>query len=342
MWPSNNAKASGPRTPSTTPSTQDAPGVIQSFRNVANSVQDCTLVLKQLAIDDLALLHHFVTVTYATIDNVISQHYIWEDTMIKIGFKCPFVLRGILALAALHRATTAFAESPQLRIQASAHHIRALDDFRAVLSHVDQSNCNAVFAFSSITVVHAFAAATVQEPEDVLGALLNCLHLVRGVATILQPHWEDLAAMDLAPLLQNGWRQGATGQVPEILSLRTLADSGHDEDETAAYLAAIDECHTTFLEVLASNKEQSDLALMFTWPVSLSEKFMSLLSARDPVALVILAHFGILFHLKRDCWWLRGWHQRLGTAIESVIGSEYQEWLSWPIHIEKAPIYIKS
>ena len=283
---------------------------------------------------DLALLHHFTTVTHATLNNMESQQHIWQDVIVKIGFEYHFVLRSILALAALHQTTILKSKSAELYIQASTHLNLALQDFHKELSDVNPTNCNAIFAFSTITVMHAFVAAVIQPLEDTLAALLDCLRLVRGVTTVLAPHYMIMVDMELAPLIRNGMRKDVAGEVPEVLRLRDLVDLNNDEATKEAYLHAINLCHETYLQVLACGEQESDQALLMTWPATVSEKFFSLMSARDPVALVILAYFASLFRHIRPCWWLEGWHGRVLTAIESEVSPECSQWLQWPTRHE--------
>lgn len=56
----------------------------------------------QLAIPDLMLLHFWTTETSATI-TVPAHGDIWRTKMVEVGFRHPFVLHGILAVAAIHR-----------------------------------------------------------------------------------------------------------------------------------------------------------------------------------------------------------------------------------------------
>jgi len=297
-------------------------------------------VSEHLAIDDLKLLHHFSIATYATLDNVVAQRRLWQEDIIQIGFQYPFVLRGILAISSLHLASLDSNVGSVLLIKASTQHNYALSDFRAALTSVDDSNCTAIFAFACLTVIHAFAVARIQIAKDPVADIQNCMQLIRGVNSILQPHWTQLMATELSPLLNNEWRRGVFGEVPEILRLKVLIDSLPDLDNgttRAAYVEAVEQLHTVFLEVTAATGERSDLALLFTWPIMLSGKFLLLLSARQPVALVILAHFTALFHTMGNCWWLAGWNEHIIDALDLALSADFQDWLTWPKQISKMP-----
>lgn len=290
----------------------------------------------QLAIADLKLLHHFTTKTYATLDTVVSQQCIWQDTVIQIGFQYPFVLRGVLAIAAVHLAMLNSTSRVDFIVQASTLYNRALVDFRNVLRSVNDENCTPIFAFSCLTVIHAFAIAQVQAPQDPVGDLLNCMHLIRGVNAILQPHWVRFMTSELSPLLENGWRRGVHGEIPEILQLKALVKSlpGRDQEAYANdYIQAIDQLHAIMLEVKASGDDQSCLALLFSWPVLLPQKFFSLLSTREPIPMIITAHFAAIFQYKADCWWLANWGKNILRAVGAALNADLRKWLQWPDQI---------
>lgn len=328
MWP---VKSSASRYLRSSPGPDSVEQCYKSCSNIANGrLGDHGSAPAPLPIDDLVLLHHSTTVTYSTLNSVESQQQIWQDVVVKIGFKYQFVLRSILALAALHQAATQQGENAELHIQASMHLNLALQDFHKELSDVNAANCNAIFAFSTMAVIHAFIAAVTQPLQDAPAALADCLRLVRGVASILKPHYPIMVNMELAPLIRSGFNKEVTGEAPEILRLRALVHADNDEATNEAYLKAIDECHTTYLQVLACGQQDSDLALLMRWAVVVSEKFFALLSARDPVALIILTYFATTFRHIQPCWWLEGWHDRVIAAIECEVGSEYCQWLQWP------------
>ncbi|KAI9730417.1 MAG: hypothetical protein M1834_005927 [Cirrosporium novae-zelandiae] len=314
-------------------------GIVHSFNSISTSLKDDSTVLGQLAIRDLKLLHHFSIATYATLDTVVAQQRIWQEDVIQMGFQYPFVLRGILAISALHLATLSSTLSTDLLIQASTQHNRALGDFRTTLININESNCTPLFAISCLTVVHAFAVAQIQTTQDPVADILNCLHLIRGVNSVLQPYWPKLMASELSPRLDNGWRRGVAGEVPEILRLKVLVNSLPNLDNgitNTAYMQAIEQLHVVFLEVMTSDENRSDLALLFTWPITLSEKFLTLLSSRQPVAMIILAHFVAFLHYKKSyCWWLSQSNKHIINAINVSLGFNYREWLSWPKQICK-------
>jgi len=283
--------------------------------------------------DDLKLLHHFTTKTYATLDSLVSQQNIWRESIVQVGFQYPFLLRGILAISALHLATL----NPDLRanfvIQASNQYSRALLDFQNVLHDVREENCAAVFAFSCLTVIHAFAVAQIHQPKEPILDFLNCMRLAQGVVTVLQPHYSTLLVSELGPILENGPKGGIQGEIREILQLRTLIESLPEDEhgkKAAAYLHAVDLLHSVSLESQNGGEGQSYIALLLSWPATLSPKFFTSLSILEPASLIILAHFaGVLGH-KKGVWWIASWDTYIINDVDSRLSPDLLEWLVWP------------
>ena len=186
---------------------------------------------------DLELLHHYTTSTYGTLPSGATpdEHQLWQIQVVQLGFHHEFLLRGILAVAALHLAylqnTKPRRESSSgsgrsretLLLRASAHQSIAVRLFYEALNHVQASNCTAIFAFSCIIVALTFAtpkgATTAADGDDddrnnttsspaavggVQKEILDWFYMVRGCNSVLQTQWPTLSRSFLAPLLKRG------------------------------------------------------------------------------------------------------------------------------------------
>ncbi|KKY22018.1 putative c6 zinc finger domain-containing protein [Diplodia seriata] len=289
--------------------------------------------------EDMQLLHHFSTETYATLDTAPGQHAVWQRTAIRIGFKHRFVLRGLLAIAALHLACGSSADDPRSSwiASSSVNFNQALIEFRQVLGASGSNNENntiddnndqsaAVFLFATTVVVHALAIGQTQYCVDPVADMTQCVRTVRGTASVVRPSWEALLASDVAPLALNGimQRRGDTttittnddngpGAADDVLALKQLVQAGSPhcyaaaslllpplgEDEAAAYARAIDHLHDVAREARARPAGSAVLAVAFIWPVLLDDAFLLYLAERRPVAVIVLLNFTAL--LERCC-----------------------------------------
>jgi hypothetical protein len=257
----------------------------------------------------------------------------WQDGIIELSFRFPFLLHGILSLSAVHKAVSLpLLERSDLLMQASMHIDIALREFRHRLQVPDAQSSPAMFALSSVLIIYHLALAQTQEIKDPIEGLILCFRLVIGVKVILeQPQGlEVIMNSEAAPLLATSMRYPTKGPIPDILRLYELCDEQEPHKE------AIEKLHVAFLELQAAKPEQSAYALMFIWPAEIAENFVDLLaSKKDAVALVILAYYAALFRLwGGGAWWLRGWHSMIMDSVKVTLADiapgQYDEYLEWP------------
>jgi hypothetical protein len=75
-----------------------------------------------------------------------------------------------------------------------------------------------------------------------------------------------------------------------------------------------------------------------TWPASVSDHFLSMISRHEPVAIILLAHFAVLMAEMRRVWWLEHWAERLVNAAQQSLQGvpTLHRWLRWPLEKAKA------
>lgn len=291
-----------------------------------------------LDISDLELLHHFLTVTsllLATHNNPEAQA-LWQVHAVRLGFKHEFLLRGILAVAALHLGYLLPDRRSAYELKASTHQGIALQSFQDTLARVDETNCHALFTFSCLIIVMAFASPRKEDPQT---EILNWFHLLRGCNSVLQLHWDLLRNSFLSPLLEemSYTVTKAAHDVPDtdrIMDLQTVCcNPAQPRDVSQAYALAIHELLKVFIQasVVRSRSESTVLASL-VWPINLSPKYLELLAEQQPEAMVILAHYCILLHwgAEEDEWFLSGWARYTLDTIKGSIGESWHESLAWP------------
>src|SRR6185437_14200064 len=68
-----------------------------------------------------------------------------------------------------------------------------------------------------------------------------------------------------------------------------------------------------------------------SWPVRVPEDYLLMVNQRQPIALVLLAHFCLLLNQIEDFWWIRGMSRRLLQEIHQTLGAEWESWIGWPL-----------
>jgi hypothetical protein len=129
---------------------------------------------------------------------VVDQRYL---DVVDVAFEHPFLLHGLLAMAAVHKTTQASqSERPALLAQADAHMSSCLTPYKKHLAHPTLEASLPMFLLSSVLVTYNLASARVQEPDDPIEALLHCFRLLRGVRVVIGTYWFELKQM---PIVEN-------------------------------------------------------------------------------------------------------------------------------------------
>ncbi|OJD18658.1 hypothetical protein AJ78_01354 [Emergomyces pasteurianus Ep9510] len=293
-----------------------------------------------LHIDDLKLMHHYTTETYTTLSNTREHVEIWRTVIPKEALAHPFLMHGILALSALHLIECSSINDPNRRKYvelATRHQHLALAAFRPVLNNITPSNCNAVFAFSSLIAALAFTFSRfVGRPGggEPVAELLQDFLLFRGVESVLSTSWELIQKGELGPMIRR-----PTEGIPQPISkdvinaLDYLHDCNGDHvtqlstEEKNANNHAIRELRISF------ERPASSWETVFRWPILLPEAYLAHLKARKPMALVILAHYCVILTRLDSCWWSQGWASHLFEAIYRSLGVAWRPLLRWPMQM---------
>ncbi|MCJ1274391.1 hypothetical protein MMC21_002187 [Puttea exsequens] len=216
----------------------------------------------------------------------------------------------------------------------------ALGTFRAIMSNMDESNCDAFFALSSLIVVYGFDSP---KSSDSLGMFSyngqdsdEWLPLIRGVNSILQTVWPWIKNGRLSGLLHDHQQEPPQKQLPDVLDeqlshLEKLCENSTDgEEPMKAYKSTVSVLRTCFIRMNNRPPYECEVSIAFLWPVLVPSEFMKLLNSRRPIALVILAHYCVILHHLDDYWWTRGWAMHIIRNIHRELEDEWRCWIQWP------------
>ena len=289
--------------------------------------------------DELELLHHFTTETCYTLSDRPESHELWRVTVPQIAFHHDFLMRGILAISALH-----FSSLRPMKHEHYAHigvqqQDAALSSFRPIMQGMDNTNCDASFAMSSLIVVYGFESPKV---SDSLGMFSyngehsdEWLPLIRGVNSILQSLWPCVKCGRLSGLLHDQAGESGT-DLPSVLleqlaNLERLCESiTDDEADAVACKSALGQLRQCFVRINNKSRYECEVSLAFMWPVMIPQHFLTLLQRRIPKALIILAHYCVILHHLDGYWWMRGWAAHILHNIQRELDDRWQYWIQWP------------
>ena len=298
-----------------------------------------------LDVTDLKLMHHFTSVVALDLANAQTPdaQALWQIHAVKLGFKHDFLLRGILAVAAFHLGYIHPERKAEYELIGASHQSIGLTEFQDTLAHVDETNCHALFAFSCLLIVLAFASSTKDKPKDFNTDVLHWFYLLRGANIVLNMHAENIRCSFLKPLLDEmahientaAYRFPDTDQITKLFRICSSAD--HDKDTIQAYDLAIHSLLSTFIQAsLLKTRGDGTVLTTFVWPINLSPKFLDLLSEKRPEAMIILAHYCVLIYWgeakdSNDTWFIGGWAKYMLETIKESVPEAWKEHLQWPV-----------
>jgi hypothetical protein len=309
---------------------------------------DLTSIKKTTALDvtDLKLMHYWTTVVaYDLSDHANAEALaLWQEHTVRLGFKHDFLLRGVLAVAAYHLGFHRPDRKAEFEVVASNHQNLALASFSETLADVNESNCHALFTFSCLIIVMAFASNNKAKPSDFNTEVLQWFYLLRGASIVLRMHSEAIKSSFLKPLMDEMVNTQSTPshEIPgaeHITDLFRICNiSGHERETSQAYTHAITSLLSTFTHTYMCRISGKGTVLPgFVWPINLPAEFVDLLSEKQPEALLILAYYCIIVYWgeqgQYDTWFLKGWSRYMLETIKDLLPVSWHEHLEWPNEI---------
>ncbi|KAL3465065.1 hypothetical protein BJX64DRAFT_297802 [Aspergillus heterothallicus] len=310
-------------------------------------------------IDELELMHHFATETYATLCVSTSESRTWQVLVPRLALKHRYLMHGILSLAALHIAAVRDPPGETARPYVDAgleYHSRSLEPFRIAVGDLSAENAEAAFAQAVVTTAISLAVPQVtggggarkqeeegegeeKEEEEVVGGsgaagpprmtdhILTIFELLQGVKKILTLGKPYISLQ----LFSQGsfWRKDSPG----ILDVET--------DDAFARLSALNESTTAPLhpEQARVNAEvinylrhcfakfacapEPDPAPVLAWLGAVDLGFVESVRRRESASLLVLSYWGILLmSLDGNRWWARGAGRALMKELMEDLGGE--------------------
>ncbi|EFR04779.1 hypothetical protein MGYG_07786 [Nannizzia gypsea CBS 118893] len=310
--------------------------------SIFSSVPDRFQEDKSLNLEDLELLHHYTTKTYQTLSNNNEHEDIWKNVIPGEAIKHPFLMHGLLALAALHIIECHDPDDEESRRKYSAlankHQNLALATFRPELNNITPLNCHAVFAFSSLIAALAFAFSRSERcsnPADYIEQAVQDFYLFRGVDKVLHTQWTRIIKGKLGALVRRPADSSAAYPLSkDVIDTLDYLHSCNGEtaghipaEERAIYNHAIRELRMSF------ERTPSSWEGVFRWPMVVPEPYLGLLHTRKPMALVILGHYCVILSRLDMCWWSEGWSRHLFEAIYKSLHPSWRTLVQWPMQM---------
>lgn len=245
------------------------------------------------------------------------------------------------------------------------HQQHALTLYIPRLRSINPENCHALFAFSMLLGMLCFGMLDDDGPgsRTLVSRFLGCFDALMGATAVAYEaaHW--LRQGIFRPIMEEIWpevhdfahlKEGAREALESLLAqvdstcecelmsecstpVRQLGQplaeraehdiAGKITSRRQAYLAGIYGLAT----VMYPTPRNRQASIVVAWPVLAGATYVSLLKRRDPLALVILGHYGVALHLYGRLWMIEGLGKRLTEAIAEELDATWQPLLAWPL-----------
>jgi hypothetical protein len=294
---------------------------------------------------DLELLHNFSTSTCYTLHSDPALKTLWRINVPQLGFQYDFVMRGVLALSALHLAYYKPEKRDLFIAQAKIQNQAGLRAAAAMLPYITQENCSAVYIFSALTCI--FTLASPREPSEFFffgdQGIASWLTLFRGTRSIIDSALDALHVGVLGPMFIAGARRTALreahvkaeegsmedGQLGELR--QAIMETITDPQAVQIYMGAIDELQKAFTVAYKGVFHTIESTDVFIFLFRVSEEYLDFLKERTQESMAIFAYFCVITKRLEKNWWSEGWSNHLMSMIYSALDEEHKLWIRWPI-----------
>ena len=288
----------------------------------------------------LELLHHYTASACLAISDKPSIQQEWQISVPREALSHECLMYAILATAAVHLMNQSLTLRHRYEKDAIYHRRLALRSAIPQFQDITPRNCHALFAVSSIVAILAFAfpnPSPISDSHTIVDGMIEFFILVRGVQIVLGTASSWIEDGDLMYLTRYSWTEKLSPVSEPVERAFDLLNERNekttkDPEVRKSYSVAIKILHKAFRTYKIISDERS---LVFIWPVIVPELYMTQLKVREPMALVVLAHFAVLLHSINGLWWSQNRGAQLVVAIWHLLPPDWQSVIDWPVEVTK-------
>lgn len=291
----------------------------------------------ELNMQQLELVLQWVQHTHRLLARNEETRQVWEVLVLQEALTAPFLMHGILALSALHlshlRQDTQHVTWFNIAID---HKSAALSMFSEQLDDISQSNAKAMMSFAALAVAFSFATTlNSPTPEDrpSLSALTGVFSMSRGVQAVVSGSIDFLQHSTFAPLFNVTIPDVSipedTLKALDLLGQLVRRETQHMSERVSdAYQRPI--AHLRDLAAF-TYAEPTSMTLGAGWAIRASADYLEDIHARQPLSLIVLAHYCAFLHMARENWCIGHWGQTVLEEILEILSPEWHVHVDWAV-----------
>jgi hypothetical protein len=259
---------------------------------------------------DLELMHHYTAHAHMTMPGLETAKQIWGFAVPQEGFKHPYLMHSILSFSANHLAYINLSRASYYQVLASTHQSAALTGLNSALADLGPSNCHALFASASLTIMNAFADARTYSME----VLIEIFQLLRGMSFVLNTAVPWIENGPFAAIIRpsNGDQIHKPSALLSSFLVEIQAASyptpSESAESQASRIKAAEQLRQT-LQYSIDTSGHPALRAAMTWPTRLEADFLeSLKAGTDPKVRELMKLYCRLLEFASSEWWfVSGW-----------------------------------
>lgn len=273
----------------------------------------------------------------------------WRITVPEMAMAQPFLMHGLLAVSAMHLSHIRSAERSKYETQSSYHQALATSQLRSVLANLTSENCSAAFGLcallsliSMISIARRSDAERTGSGTSFVDDIIHHFMLTRGIGGVLADHWTTIMSGPLRILSTDRLEDPETYSLPQYIegqfsALRnTILPLANSSDAAAldTCIAALDGLELVYKNLLFLHphlpRSKLEVGVALRWMSLVPAEFITLLRERNPMTLILMAHFVVLFANFGDLWFLQDWCEHALMKIEAILEDSGSEGMKWP------------
>ena len=300
---------------------------------------------RERRIQELHLLHVFITEVCPTLPGTYLEAVTktWVNDVPTIAMEYEPLLHSITAVTILFISTTRRALPAglgfdDLRMRRAQYLESTLQEHRKAIGTINKNNADPAGFTSVILSFDAFASLR-ERVLDPYEAPTQWLYMSKGVMNVFKVGRKLLQGNPDAKI--NIITETSASFVdPAVIfreSNRTrfpylLQDSPEISlEDMEAYYSTL-----SYLGAIMAAKDEGDTLRMVArrivvFPFMFPDRFVELLGAYQPRALIIMAHFFAISSMCSEMWWVGQTPRREVLGIARYLGAEWEALMAWPL-----------
>ncbi|KPM43904.1 hypothetical protein AK830_g2586 [Neonectria ditissima] len=321
-----------------TPTASPAPSVASDSSSSSSDSAGLSLVIQEplfrpTATDDvdMKLLWFYTTATSESFSVEPGRRDLKKDvmqtTIVQYAFENPFLMNSLFALASLHLQNL----NQGVPRRALTYRAQSFEGYRRAIEQAKPETFPALLVNSLLLT--ALSSQNFREDNANDLYILDWMIIWRGIRLMFQmTSITSIMSLGIGPLFDRPEidADAASAAIPnQLISMVSLIRPEEDDYldvpvyyETLKYLGSL-------YDNIQNPMDEAMTLRIITWFTILPSKFIELARAKQPRALVIIAHYAVFIKMIRSVWWVVGVGNRSIKDICKHLGPPWHQFLTW-------------